>query len=104
ICLQGRDGRHWVRTSMEDGVQGGNAKMLTLEILIPIAWLIVVAFVVAMCSVSARSDHGPDTLPGSAGWIKVGALGLRGGVPEDRASGESRGENPELLVRQRSGV
>ena len=78
--------------------------MLTLEILIPTAWLIVVAFVVAMCSVSARSDHGPHTLPGSANWVKVGALGLRGGAPEDRASGGSRGENPELLVRELSGV
>jgi len=79
--------------------------MLTLEILIPTAWLIVVAFVVAMCSVSARSDHEPEAFPGPAGWIKISALGLRGGAPENRAGGESSwGETPELLVRELSGV
>lgn len=62
--------------------------MLTLEILIPTAWLIVIGFVVAMCSVSARSDHEAATGPAD-GWIKVGAPGFRGGVQETRASGES---------------
>jgi hypothetical protein len=79
--------------------------MLTLEILIPTAWLIVVAFVVAMCSVSAHSDDEAETLPGQAAWIKVGALGIRGGAPEAWALGESEwGETPELPVRELSGV
>ena len=77
--------------------------MLTLEILIPTVWLIVVAFVIAMCGVSARSEKEAEAVSGQ-GWIKVGALGLRGGAP-DRASGVSeRGETPELLVRELSGV
>ena len=79
--------------------------MLTLEILIPTAWLIVVAFVVAMCSVSAHAEDEAKTLTGRVAWIKVGALGLRGGAPEPWAIGESEwGETPELLVRELSEV
>jgi hypothetical protein len=79
--------------------------MLTLEILIPTVWLLVVAFVVAMCSVSARSEKEAKTLSNQAAWTKVGALGLRGGAQEARASGRVEwGETPELLVRELSGV
>ena len=79
--------------------------MLTLEILIPTVWLLVVAFVVAMCSVSARSENEAKTLSDQTGWIKVGALGLRGGAPDSRVSGRVEwGETPELLVRELSGV
>jgi hypothetical protein len=79
--------------------------MLTLEILIPTAWLTIVAFVVAACSVSARSDREPKALSNRVKRIEVGALGLRGGAGEFRASGESgRGHTPEMLVRARSGA
>jgi hypothetical protein len=79
--------------------------MLTLEILIPTVWLAVIAFVVALCRLSARSDRGPKARPTTPAWIEIGALGLRGGAPEIRASGRSeRGETPELLVRELSGI
>jgi hypothetical protein len=56
--------------------------MLTLEILIPIVWLAVVVFVVAICSLAARSDHEASMCPNTLDWIESGALGLRGGAPE----------------------
>ena len=78
--------------------------MLTLEILIPTAWFTTVAFVVAVCTVSARSDRESGRRSGRVNWIEVGALGLRGGAGEIRASGESgRGDSLEL-VRERSGA
>ena len=80
--------------------------MLTLEILIPIVWLAVIVFVVAMCRLSARSDREPKARPPAAGgWIEIGAFGLRGGAPGIRTSGGlDRGEIPELLVRELSGT
>lgn len=79
--------------------------MLTLEILIPTAWLTIVALVVAVCSVSARSDRESATDADRRNWIEVGALGLRGGAGEIRASGGSGwGATPEMQVRAISGV
>jgi hypothetical protein len=79
--------------------------MLTLEILIPTAWFATVAFVVALCAISARSDRESGRRSGRVNWISVGALGLRGGAGEIRASGGSSwGETPEMHVRDISGV
>jgi len=79
--------------------------MLTLEILIPTVWLTVAAFVIVLCSVSARGDDNPEGADTPAPWIKVGALELHGGAGESRASGESvRGQAPEKLVRELSGT
>ena len=80
-------------------------QMLTLEILIPIAWLAIVALVVAMCSVSAHSEDEPKTVAAPAAWIKVGVFGFRGGARETRTSGRVEwGETRETLVRELSRV
>ena len=78
--------------------------MLTLEILIPIVWLAVIVFVVAMCRLSARSDRESTARPPAAGWIEIGAFGFRGGAPGIRASGGlDRGENRRWSPGEPSG-
>ena len=73
--------------------------MLVLEILIPTVWVLVVAIVVAACSVSARGDSRETAVPEVGDWIEVG--GLRLSAPELLAQGgpgQSQGSDP--LVRE----
>ena len=77
--------------------------MLIVEILAPCVWLLVVAIVVAACSVSARSDADAVTAPDVGGWIEVGTLWLF--APEPRAQGElGQSQVPDMLVRELSWV
>ena len=77
--------------------------MLIVEILLPSVWLLVVAIVVAACSVSARGDAEMTTAPDVGGWIEVGTLWLF--APEPRAEGApGQSQVPDMLVRELSWV
>ena len=75
--------------------------MLRIEILVPLVWLLVVAVVIAVCSMSAHGDRGEAATPVGGEWIETGALGLS--APELEAQGgPGQEEAREALARELS--
>ena len=77
--------------------------MLVVEILVLSVWLLVVAIVIAACSVSARGDADVAAAPDVGGWIEIGTLWLS--APEPAAQGgPGQSQIRDLLVRDLSWV
>jgi hypothetical protein len=77
--------------------------VLIIEILVPAVWFLVVAIVLAVCSVSARGDAQDETASDAGGWMEIGTLWFFAPEPQEKG-GPGQSQFPDILVRELSWV